>query len=240
MDEELKSIQSDLDDVLGRLADYMGGEKLPTQGVEWDGATVEDAASVIFSYSGANCKADSPMDLDKEIAIFRLSRAEEGRLEAEYAAAYGDEVGAIVAAISALSNPSNIPGTHHLAALQIAANEFIKGGSKWFGQRQGLPLVRSRNEKAGEPANPPLVMDGYIEKERHDKWIAVMEVYYQNREMGKPLGDGLFEEVGERFGLKKGKLSKAYYSDWAKFSRMIHEELEERFGRKLSIFRREW
>ncbi|MBS9404935.1 hypothetical protein KG088_15005 [Halomonas sp. TRM85114] len=69
MDEELKSIQFDLNDVLNRLADYMGGDKLPTNGVDWDGATLEDAASVIFSYAGANCRADIPMNLDKEIVF---------------------------------------------------------------------------------------------------------------------------------------------------------------------------
>lgn len=238
MDEELKSIQSDLDDVLGRLAEYMSGDKLPTKGVEWDSATIEDAASVIFSYSGANCKAATPMDLDKEIAIFRLSRAEAGRQEAECIAAYGEGVGALVAAIAALQNPSCIPEAHHLSSLQVAAYEFMRGGSKWFGQRQGMPLVRSRNKEAGEPASPPLVVDGYIDKERHEKWMAAMEVYYQNRELGKPLDDGLFEEVGEAFSMKKGKLSAAYYSDWAKLSRMLHMEMEQTVGRKVSIFRR--
>ncbi|MGM1052474.1 MAG: hypothetical protein ACQEXO_08780 [Pseudomonadota bacterium] len=239
MDEELKSIQSDLDDVLGRLAAYMSGEKLPTQGVEWDGATVEDAASVIFSYSGANCKAAFPMNLDKEIAIFRLSRAEEGRLEAEYLASYGEKVGVLVAAISALSNPSTMPDTHHISVLRIAANNFIEGSSKWFGQSQGLPLVRSRNKKGGELENPPLVIGGYLDKDRHKKWMAVQEVYYRSKEVGDPKDDGLFEEVAKGFGLKKSALKAAYYSECEKTSRMIHEELEEHLGRKLSIFRRE-
>ncbi|MBS9404934.1 hypothetical protein KG088_15000 [Halomonas sp. TRM85114] len=144
----------------------------------------------------------------------------------------------MVAAIAALTNPSNIPETHHLEALQVAAHEFIEGGSKWFGQRQGMPLVRSQNKKVGELASPPLVIGGYLKKDRHERWMATMEVYYQNKRMGKPMGDGLFEEVAEKFEMKKKTtLSNEYYSDPVKFRRMSYEFMEEITGQKVNIFR---
>ncbi|APX94306.1 hypothetical protein BWR19_15945 [Halomonas sp. 1513] len=233
MDDELKAIQSDLDSVLDRLAEYMGSDKLSTRVVEWDGATREDAAGVIFSYAGASGTAHTPMGLDGVITLFRLSRADNAKQEDEFVAAYGEDVGHLVSAIAALSDPDTVPDSYHLSTLGSAAYDFMEGSAKWFGQGQGMPLVRARKAKDGELAKPPLVIDGYLDKHRHSKLMAAMQVYFASRDLGKPIDDGLFEEVGERLGIKPGTLKAAYYSDSAKRSRRAHEIVEEITGKRI-------
>lgn len=233
MDNELSAIQADLDDVLDRLTAYMGSDKLSTRFVEWNEATREDAAGVIFSYAGANSTTSTSIGLDGVICRFRLSRAENSKEEAQFVSTYGEDVGLMVSAIAALADTSTIPDSYHLTTLQVAAHDFMEGSAKWFGQGQGMPLVRSRKVKDGESAKPPLVIDGYLDKHRHSKLMAAMEVYLSNRDLGKPIDDGLFEEVGERLGIKPGTLKAAYYSDSAKRMRSAHEMVEAIRGKRI-------
>lgn len=229
MDDELKAIQDDLDSVLDRLSDYMASDKLHTEFVQWDGATREDAAAVICSYAGTYGACHYvPMSLDGVIHLFRSARAWSESRKREYQDAYGNELGAMVSAISMLAESDAIPNGCELNLLQIAANDYMAGRAKWFGQAQGVPLVRTKRKY--EAANPPLVIDGYLDKDKNSRLTAAMEVFFYSRNTKAPIDDGLFELAGEHFGIKPGTLKACYYSDQAKQLRNGHKISEDVLG----------
>lgn len=227
MDDELKAIQDDLDSVLDRLGDYMAGDKLHTEFVQWDGATREDAAVVAHAY--ATCS--TPQDLAGAIMRFRLARAQSAGDMDKYIDAYGEGVGGMVAAIAALVESSAIPDEWLLAKLRSASHGFMEGEANWFGQAEGLPLTRSKRK--GERPAPPLVRDGYLNKNRSAKLMATLEVFLRSREGGMPIDDGLFELVGESENIKPGTLKAAYYSEEARRFREAHKLVEDITGQKL-------
>lgn len=231
MDDELKAIQDELDNVLERLAAYMGSDKLNTNFVKWDSATKEDAAAVIFSYAGAHTTVHTPMDIASVIHRFRLDRAEIYSKEDEYLDAFGDEVGGLVSAINALSASGTVPDSYHLNNLSLASSDFMDGRAKWFGESQGLPLVTTRRK--GEAVKPPLFIAGYLDKEKHFKLMASIEVYFLHRDKGIPIDDGLFELVAEQMSIKPGLLKAFYYSDEAKDFRHAHEIVEDINGKPI-------
>lgn len=239
MDDELKAIQDDLDSVLSRLAGYMSSDKLTTEFVEWGEATREDAANAIFSYAGAHSTTSPPQDLSSVICLFRLSRAYSGSRENTFIDNHGEDAGSMVTAIAALRESDALPQSDQLSLLRSAAHSFMEGEAKWFGQGQGLPLVRPRKTGEQEAPRPPLVTDGYIDKLRHPRLMAAMDVYFANRDLSKSIDDGLFEEIGDLHAIKPGTLKAIYYSDEAKRLRHAHELVEDITGQKIGRLRGE-
>lgn len=227
MDDELKAIQDDLDSVLDRLSEYMAGDKLHTEFVQWDSATQEDAAVVAHAY--ATCS--TPQDLAGAIMRFRLARAQSAEDADKYIDAYGEGAGGMVAAIAALVESSAVPDGWLLGVLRTAGHSFMGGESNWFGQAEGLPLARSKRK--GERPAPPLVRGGYLEKNKNAKLMATLQVFLRSREGGMPIDDGLFELVGESENIKPGTLKAAYYSEEGRRFREAHKLVEEITGQKL-------
>ncbi|MFI2817975.1 hypothetical protein [Vreelandella piezotolerans] len=227
MDDELKAIQADLDDVLKRLANYMSGDKLHTQWIEWGEASKADAAAVILNYADTDNPSSTPMNLDGVIVRFRCARASQDTERNKQIAFHGEEIGEAVAAISALSDSSFVPDSQDLSILSSAAYDFMEGRSKWFGESLGIPTVRALRKKDGETAKPPLVIGGYLDALSKDKLNAAMDVFFIHREKNIPLDEGLFELVGQHRGIKTGTLKAFYYSDKAKAMRKAHGLVED-------------
>lgn len=232
MDDELKAIQDDLDSVLERLASYMSSDKLFTQGIEWGEASKTDAATVILNYAGNDGTSYPYMHLKSVIGSFRCDRAFQNSERNKQTAFYGEKVGKVIAAIKALSDRRFVPDNHDLGILSNAANDFMEGRSKWFGESLGVPTVRTLRKKEGEMAKPPLVINGYLDPLSFEKKFAAMDVFYLHKEKKVPLDEGIFELVGERAGIKPGTLKAFYYSDEAKKMREMDEFISGIYGEK--------
>lgn len=230
MDDELKAIQTDLDSVLERLASYMSSDKLFTQGIEWGEASKVDAAAVILNYSDTDSPSSTPMNLDGVIQRFRCDRAFQDSERSKQTAFHGEDLGKVIAAIKALSDRRFVPDSHDLCILSIAANDFMEGKAKWFGESLGVPTVRSLRKKDGETAKPPLVIDGYLDPTSSEKLDAAMDVFYIHKEKNAPLDEALFELVGEYRGIKTGTLKAFYYSEKAKNMRKMDELVGDIYG----------
>lgn len=232
MDDELKAIQAELDDVLERLTNYMSSDKLPTEHTEWGEASEEDAAAVILNYAGVHNEPGpkNKKNLGMIIHLYRwagASQNEERKRQIEF---HGEELGSVVAAIDALGDCSFAPQKADMLILSSAASDFMGGGSKWFGESLGLPLVRSIRKKENESAKPPLVIDGYLGKLSDERQSAAMDVFFIHRGKNIPLDEGLFELVGQQRGIKAGTLKNFYYSDKAKKMRDTLKFCEEMRG----------
>lgn len=234
MDDELKAIQADLDNVLERLASYMSGDKLHTQWIEWGEASKADAATVILNYADTDSPSNTPMNLDGVIVLFRGARASQDAERDKQIAFHGEEIGEVVAAIGALSESSFVPDSQDRGILSSASYDFMEGRSKWFGESLGMPTVRALRKKDGETAKPPLVIGGYLDALSSDKLNAAMDVFFIHREKSIPLDEGLFELVGKHRGIKAGTLKAFYYSDKAKRMRKAHELVEDIRGIKMN------
>jgi hypothetical protein len=234
VDDELKAIQADLDDVLERLTNYMSSDKLHTQWIEWGVANKADAAAVILNYADTDSPTSTPMNLDGIIGRFRNARASQDAERKKQIAFHGEKLGEVVAAIRALSESSFVPDSQDLSILFSAAHDFMEGRSKWFGESLGLPAVRALRKKDGETAKPPLVIDGYLDPLLNEKLDAAMDVFFIHREKNIPLDEGLFELVGQHRGIKTGTLKAFYYGDKAKRMRKAHELVEDIRGITMS------
>lgn len=210
MDDELKAIQADLDNVLERLAKYMNSEETSAHSEESQEVGIEDAAAVILLYSD---KEKISKTLKGLIKIFMAHREQHAVTKTNLIELHGNHLGNLLACFDALSNTLIVPCRRELKLLSVAANDFMEGRSKWIGQSLGLPLARPRKTKENEPARPPLVTDGYVDSKSTYKLIGAMDVYYANEIDKTPIDDGLFELIANRWNIKPGTLKDFYYND---------------------------
>lgn len=210
MDEELKAIQDDLDNVLERLAKYMNLQEDQPPSKNKASEDIEDAASVVLLYSQ---EEDRFKSLSLIVEIFKASKNDHAVKKAKLIEMHGKWLGRVIACFESLSNHLFIPNSDELNLLRVAANDFMEGRSKWVGQSLGLPLARPRKTSENEAAKPPLITDGYVDSKAMLKMIGAMDVYYAHEGKKTPIDDGIFELIAKRWNLKPGTLKDFYYNN---------------------------
>ncbi len=226
MDDELKAIQADLDNVLDRLAEYMRATSLclypsprlkntsdypnhkvaPAPWILEGPATTprEDAARVVFQYAcGRTPQRDVPYtNLSAAIDDTTWARWKRDQATESLTKAHGERPGRLLAAIDALRDWSQSgrqpPEAHHFRALSISASAYHHKRVEYFGQDAGLPAHPKRQ----------------VDRRGGDRVSAVLAVFSLHRQDPEayPIGEALFERAGEPFGMSASVVKRAYYS----------------------------
>lgn len=220
MDDELKAIQADLDNVLERLAEYMSGDKLSNVTRDAHGEVVrikldaepqpssrDDAARAVFQY------AATPRLGQLDGAIFETRRARKlmKKSDSEVEQTRGkpaESLWAAMAAILAWNSTGQPLEHHHMLALWHSAFVFLGHRSEYFGEEEGL-------------AHPKRAVDRKRLKRRMAaNWASSL---HEEDPKKYPIDDELFRLAGEQYHLSGGVVKRAYYSPEMKAER---EEIE--------------
>lgn len=214
MDDELKAIQDDLDSVLERLADYMGNESQKIEDIDPRTYSKEDAARAALRYLAVE---DSTLEDVIRGGFFSEKRLKEGPSEATILGEYADhegEVSTLIEALCALQEwliSAWVPESRHMDTLAQAVNDWSSKDGRFIGESMGLELTPRRQ----------------IDPRRDEKREAIAKVWAIHKIDPEtyPIGEALFELVGEQFGMAARTVSRAYYSEDGRFGRNFFEEV---------------
>lgn len=211
MDDQLKAIQGDLDSVLDRLAGYMNNEGSGKFNSVPRNYKKPDAARVALHYVSTEGDALDSSLKSAEFCHDGLDRNEQGfpkgcRLREHPTG--NEELADLIEALRALEGwiTNRWPlEDSHIQALAFAVNAWSQNECQFIGENVGLTLTPKR-----------LVDWRKLARER-----VAEEAYILNiRDPGAyPIGEALFELVGQPFGMSAKTVSRAYYSKDAKILR---------------------
>lgn len=201
MDDELKAIQNDLDNVLNRLGEYMASS---VKADEPQPQNHELAGSVIYQYVCGRKPHRLRLysDLEeaaKDVVLIKARRRE--RLQC-LVNEHGEDKGHVLAALDELAgcyaDGYQALEPLHVEMLGFAAFAYMNKTSRYFGQEFGLPLHSKRE------------VDSKAEK----RFSAAFDVWKRNRRDPKkyPISEGLFELAGQPYGMSASVVKRAYYS----------------------------
>ncbi|WP_172116691.1 hypothetical protein [Halomonas hibernica] len=224
MDDELKAIQDDLDNVLERLGKYLNRGQYgflypsprrrtyeykptaPYSPAAWilDGPYTsprEDAARVIFQYACAHQRKKSIHYTNMAQAIFDVSciRGKREQRTKELTEKHGEDLGHLLAAMDSMANHRLHPlETRHIQLLGFAADAYLRKEVEYFGQNFELQLNSKRE----------------VDRKASQRRLAVLTVFNKHRhDPGRyPIGEALFELAGEPFGMSASVVKRAYYA----------------------------
>lgn len=227
MDDELKAIQDDLDNVLERLGKYLNRQKFgflypaprrrtyerspnaPFAPAPWilDGPATsprEDAARVVFQFVCGRQREKITRYTNMAQAIFDVSciRHQREQKTKDLTEKHGEDLGHLLATFDALSRVY-ADGWHPLETIQFellghAASSYRNKGVEYIGQEFGVPLHPKRE----------------VDRRAEQRYSAVLTVFNKHRHDPKlyPIGPALFELAGEPYGMSASVVSRAYYA----------------------------
>ncbi|SDJ10923.1 hypothetical protein [Billgrantia gudaonensis] len=215
--DTFEGLQRELDDLLGRLTRCMERQQREEQLSSREGVTREEAGQAVYCYA-AHCDW-KPVERDLASAASLVSFAQEiyRRRLARQVENHGDGKGPLLAALEALAGWPEfapVPLTDaHMVELMMAAASLEERSSEYFGQNAGLEL---------NPKRP-------LDRRRLARRMAAVEVFQRNRRDPKahPIGMGLFERVGKRYGMSGSTVRDAYYSRETKSWQELERHLQE-------------
>ena len=211
MDDELKAIQADLDNVLDRLAEYMSSDKLTTDHAEPQPSDREDAARVALRYASGNGAT-----LEPSIHVARYVRY--GRGAENYAEgtvlrdhpSESEELAELLDALRALDGwlEGGWPlEDGHLETLALAGSAWSNKEGQYIGETAGLQLTPKRQLDRRKLARESAAMDAY--------WLHVRDPE------ANPVDESLFERAGKPYGMSASVVKRAYYTEDARALREI-------------------
>ncbi|MEG3081321.1 hypothetical protein R3F64_15765 [Halomonas sp. 5021] len=214
MDDELKAIQDDLDNVLERLAVYMGHESQKSEDIGPRTYRKEDAARAALSYLEVE---GVTLETSLRVGRFREKRLKEehpeGTMLHHHARNRGEE-STLIEALRALEEwllTAWPPESHHLDTLALAVNEWSNKRGRFIGESMGLPITTGRLDP---------------KKDAKKGAVACVWALHKIDPKAYPLDVALFEFVGEQFGgMGERTVSRAYYSEDGRLGRNIFEEV---------------
>lgn len=219
MDDELKAIQGDLDSVLERLADYMNSEGSDKHDSVARNYKKPDAARVALHYVSTKGDALDASINSAEYCHDGLDRNAQGfpkgcRLREHPAGNEG--LSDLIEALRALESwiVTRWPlEDSHTQALAFAVNAWSQNECQFIGENVGLTLTPKR----------------LVDWRKLARESAAEEVYVLNLRDPEayPIGEALFEQVGQQFGMSAKTVSRAYYSKDAK---MLRGAFDRAFG----------
>ena len=219
MDDELKAIQDDLDNALERLSCYMEHKSHKSEDIEPRTYSKADAARAVLSYLAVE---DSTLEAAIRAGLFSEKRLKEAPSDTtmlgEYAN-HGGEVSTLIEALRALQEwliSAWVPQSHHMDTLAQAVNSWSAKDGRFIGESMGLELTPKRQ----------------IDPRRDEKREAIAKVWAIHKIDPEtyPIGEALFELVGEQSGMAARTVSRAYYSEDGRFGRNFFEEVLQLFN----------